>query len=97
MRKWLFTESVLVVCLAFVPCKNAYGWGIDYAHPAFTQYAEGGSELASYCAKCLIDSELTWDFNRWDPAITERMEEAKEPLTKTKTVSEWIRAGCKKK
>ena len=93
MRKSIW--SLLVLTVSLVLSRNAYGWGIIYAHPAFTQYAEGGSELASYCDKLLIDWDLTWDFNEWDITLTERMMAAKEPLTTRKTVSEWIRAGCK--
>jgi len=85
---------VLAICLILIQCGEIHGWGITYTHPALTQNAEEGSQLAAYCDKLLIDGELTGDFSSSD-AITGRMEEAKEPLTKTKTVSEWIRAGCK--
>ena len=87
---------VLTISLIIIPCGKIHGWGITYTHPALTQYAEGGSELASYCNKLLIDSELTWDFNQYYPAITARLEEAEEaPGDIERSVPEWIRAGCK--
>lgn len=67
MRK---ESSLLVpaICLAVISCGSVYGWDITCTHPALTQYAEAGSELAPYCATLLIgeDGELTWDFNEWD-------------------------------
>lgn len=95
MRK-MNSLIVMTICLVLIPCVKTHGWGITYTHPALTHYGIGGSELAPYHASLLADWVLTWDYNDYYPTITLRLKEAKEsPYDYTRTVSEWIHAGCK--